>query len=158
MASKFESRARAYRLIADAERLIPVALAGKRFVSYPLGVRFSVEGDRAKTYESAVLNSTSHDRAMAAARLFDSLKEEADRINAPLYDEHTAAFPLLSLVPTENLQVGMAVRADVKSTFWVKRERYLKAGFKSVSASATGGQVSTIRAGMFDLDAILAAN
>lgn len=158
MAETFESRAKAYRLIADAERLVPVALAGKRFVSYPLGVRFSVERDAARTYESAMLDSTSHDRARAAARLFDDLMKESDRINAPLYDEHTAAYPLLSLVPAQNLELGMDVKADVRSSFWVKRERYLKAGFKSVVAHAKGAEVSTIRAGLFDLDAIINGN
>ena len=52
----------------------------------------------------------------------------------------------------------MAVKADVKSTFWVKRERYLKAGFGPVAARAKGAEVSTISAGMFDLDAILSGN
>ncbi len=158
MAGKFEQRAKAYRLITDAERLLPTALAGKRFSSYPMGIRFEVDGGDAKKYESAVLLSTSHDRAMAAARLFDTLKDEADRINAPLYDEHTATFPLLSLVPANHIEVGMKVRADVKSTFWVKRERYLKAGFTSTSAHAKGRDVATISAGMFDLDAVIAAN
>ncbi|MBX3221047.1 MAG: hypothetical protein KF795_11055 [Labilithrix sp.] len=158
MAGVFEARAKSYRLIADAERLVPVTLQGKRFVSYPLGVRFSVDGNAARAYESAVVESTSHDRAKAAARLFDALREEADRINGPLYDEHTATFPLLSLVPRDNLEVGMTVRADVRSTFWVKRERYLKAGFASVAAAAKGSSVSTIRAGMFDLDSVINAN
>jgi len=158
MASKFESRAKAYRLIADAERLVPTALAGKRFVSYPMGIRFTVDRSEAKTYESAVIQSTAHDRANAAARLFDDIMKEADRINAPLYDEHTAAYPLLALVPHENLEVAMDVRADVKSTFWVKRERYLKAGFKSVAVRGKGAEVSTISAGMFDLDAIINGN
>jgi hypothetical protein len=158
LAARFDKEAKAYRLIADAERLIPVALAGKRFVSYPLGLRFTVDGDQSKTYESAIMLSTSHDRSMAAARLFDGLYEEADRINAPLYDEHTATFPLLALVPQSNLEVGMSIRADVKSTFWVKRERYLKAGFQSASGRAKGGEVSTISAGMFNLDAILSGN
>ena len=158
MADKFESRAKAYRLITDAERLIPTTLAGKRFVSYPMGVRFSVERDAAKTYESAAIDSTAHDRSLAASRMFDDLMKEADRINAPLFDEHTAAYPLVALVPVENLELAMDVRADVKSSFWVKRERYLKAGFGSVAASAKGAEVSTIRAGMFDLDAILEGN
>ena len=158
LASIFEARAKSYRLIADAERLVPVALRGKRFVSYPLGVRFSVDGSEARTYESALIDSTSQDRAKAAARLFDDLLREADRINAPLYDEHTAAFPLLALVPRENVEVGMTVRADVRSTFWVKRERYLEAGFASVAAHAKGSEVSTISAGMFDLDAVMNAN
>lgn len=155
MADVFERRAREYRLIMDAERLIPTALNGRRFVSFPLGVRFAVDRNEARQYESAIIDSTSHDRAKAAARLFDALLEEADRINAPLYDEHTAAYPLVSLVPVKNLQIGMDVKADVQSTFWNKRERFLKAGFKSVAVPAKGSEVSTIRAGLFDLDKII---
>lgn len=158
IAEKFERRAKSYRLVSDAERLIPTALAGKRFSSFPMGIRFAVDNGEAGKYESAILDSTSHDRAKAAAALFDTLKDEADRINAPLYDEHTAAYPLMALVPAKNLQVGMKVRADVKSTFWVKRERFLKAGFKSVSATAKGNEVSIISAGMFDLDSVINAN
>ncbi len=158
MANLFDKRAKAYRLIADAEGLVPVALANRHFVSYPLGVRFSVDGNDARAYESAIIDSTSHDRAKAAARLFDDLLKEADRINAPLYDEHTAAYPLLSLVPVESLEIGMDVRADARSTFWNSRERYQKAGFKSVAAHAKGRDVSTIRAGLFDLDAVLDQN
>jgi len=47
----------------DAERLIPTALNGRRFVSFPLGVRFSVDRNAARQYESAIIDSTSHDRA-----------------------------------------------------------------------------------------------
>jgi hypothetical protein len=158
MADRFESRAKAYRLIADAERLVPTALAGKKFLSYPLGIRFTVDANADKQYRSAILNSTSHDRALAAARLFDGLVERADDINAPLYDEHTATFPLLGLVPRERLEVGMDVRADVQSTFWNSRERYLKAGFTSSTARAKGAEVSTISAGMFDLQSIINQN
>jgi hypothetical protein len=158
VAKVFEKRANAYRVIRDAEKLVPVALAGKRFVSYPLGLRFSVDGDEAKRLESAVMHSTAHDRAMAAARLFDGLFEESDRINSPLYDEHTAAMPLLSLIPAQNLDLGMDIKADVRSTFWGKRERFQKAGFKSVSVAAKGAEASTISAGMFDLKTIINAN
>ncbi len=146
------------KTITDAERLIPVALGGKKFVSFPMGVRFPVDSNMTKAYEKAVLNSTSHDRAMAAARIFDGLLEKADDVNAPLYDEHTAAFPLLGLVAREKLEVGMDIRADVKSSFWVKRERYLKAGFTSAKGYAKGGEVSTISAGMFDLSTMMNQN
>lgn len=158
MANTFEERATRYRLIADAERLVPITLQGKRFVSYPLGVRFSVDRGAADAYESAAILSTSQDRAAAATQLFDKLYAKAARIDAPLYDEHTALFPLLSLVPRENVEVGMVVRADVRSTFWMKRERFLKAGFSNVAASAKGSAVSTISAGMFDLDTMIQAN
>jgi hypothetical protein len=156
MAARFEKQAKAYRLVSDAERLIPVALAGKRFAQYPLGVRFSVDGSENKKYEKAVMLSTSHDRALAAAGLFDGLLDEAGSLHPALYAEHTATFPLLGLVARDRLEVGMDVRADVKSSFWVKRDRYLKAGFTSAAAHAKGADVSTISAGMFDLSAIIA--
>ncbi|CAN5601908.1 hypothetical protein BH10ACT3_BH10ACT3_18260 [soil metagenome] len=155
MASRFESRAKAYTQIADAERLVGTTLAGKRFVSYPLGIRFAVDRDLSRAYESATVSSTSHERAIAAAQLFDGLREEASRIDTQLHDEHTAAFPLLALVPRANLEVAADVRADVRSSFWVKRERYLKSGFTSVASRAKGAEVSTISAGMFDLDAVI---
>ena len=158
MAATFDARTKAYRLISDAEKLIPTALAGKKFVSYPLGLRFSVDGNDAKTYESAVVESTSNDRAKAAVALYDALKSTADGINGALYDEHTAIYPLLALVPKENLDLATAIRADVKSSFWGKRERYLKAGFKSVDSHAKGSAVSTISAGMFDLDSLINQN
>lgn len=156
MAQVFAKNAQAYRLITEAERVIPQALAGKRFATYPLGVRFAVDGGDAKTYESAILESTSNDRAKAAARLFDALYKEADRINARLWDEQTAAFPLLSLVPTRNLDVGLDVTADTKSSFFQNRERFQKAGFASIAASAKGSESSVVRAGMFDLGRVIA--
>lgn len=156
MANVFAERSKAYQALVETEKRMLTALSGKKFVSYPLGLRFNVDRNESKTYESAIVDSTSHERAKAAARLFDGLLAEADRVNAPLYDEHTATYPLLSLVPRENVEVGMAIRADARSTFWAKRERYQKAGFTSVNAQARGSEVSTIRAGMFDLDAIIA--
>lgn len=68
--------------------------------------RPTIDRNEAKTYESAIVDSTSHERATA--------------------------------------------------TFWAKRDRYQKAGFTSANAHARGSAVSTIRAGMFDLDAIIA--
>lgn len=153
MASTFEQKSAAYRSIVAAEKGMVQALSGKKYISYPLGLRFTTE-----SLESGILESTSNDRAKAAAALFDALKKSADEINGALYDEHTAVYPLLQLVPRENLDIATAIRADVQSSFWVKRERYLKAGFKSEDAHAKGSQVSRISAGMFDLEAIINQN
>ncbi|AKU95490.1 hypothetical protein AKJ09_02154 [Labilithrix luteola] len=158
MADEFARRAAAYRLIADAEAQIPRVLRGKRYSSFPLGLRFAVEGQQAGAYEKAILVSPASERAKAAAALFDGLKSVADGISAPLYTEETATFPFLALVPYDNLQVGMDIGADVKSDFWVKRERFLTAGFKSASQTAKGKDVSLISAGMFSLDAIVQGN
>lgn len=158
MADIFEVSAKEYRSIANAESKIPAALAGKRFTGSPLGVRFAVEHAEARAYEKALLVSTSHDRALAAARLFDGLRGRAVGMNAPLHPEHTAAFPLLGLLPTENLQLGVDFRADTSSTFWTDFARFKKAGLANVSAPAKGSQVALISSGMFNLDAILAGN
>ncbi|MBK8219344.1 MAG: hypothetical protein IPK71_36935, partial [Myxococcales bacterium] len=85
----------------------------------------------------------------------DLLFKEADRINARLWDEHTAAFPLLSLVPAKNLEVGLDITADTKSSFFQNRERFQKSGFTSVQASAKGAESSVISAGMFDLSKVI---
>ncbi len=152
MGTTFEAKAKAYRLIADAERLIPTTLAGKRFVSYPLGLRFAVDRNEARMIESAAVDSTSHDRAKAAAALFDGLRDTADdEVSAPLYDEHAATYPLLQMVPRENLEVGM-VLASPNAT---REARFQKAGFAPFRASAKGSAVSTISAGMFDLSKVI---
>jgi hypothetical protein len=157
MADVYEKKALAYKLIVEAEQVVPEALAGKHFASFPLGVRFTIDRDASKMYASAIMNSISHDRALAAAGLFDALLDAAGGLHAPLYPEHTAAYSLLALVPTNDLQVGMDVEADVQSTFWVSRDRFLKAGFKTVKAGATGADVTLLGAGMFDLSAVIGA-
>ncbi|MFO0667919.1 MAG: hypothetical protein U0174_28465 [Polyangiaceae bacterium] len=158
MATIFADTSAAYRRVAAAENKIPAALAGKAFSGSPLGVRFSVDHEQQRSYERAEMVSTSQERALAAARLFDALRDRAGKINAPLYTEHTTTFPLLSLVPRENLQVGVDFRTDTRSNFWNDHSRFQKAGLVSFGAAAKGSKVSTISAGMFDLDAILAGN
>jgi hypothetical protein len=81
--------------------------------------------------------------------------DAAGSVNAALYAEHTASFPLIALVRPQNLELAIDVKADVSSSFWVKRERFEKAGFKNDSIAAEGADVSTIGAGMFDLQAII---
>jgi hypothetical protein len=152
MGATFQAKAQAYRDIVDAERFIPRALAGKRFVSYPLGLRFSVERDEARTIESAAIQSTSHDRALAAAALFDGLRDTSDdEMSAPLYDEQTATFPLLQLVPQEALEIGMTVTVEDLS----RAPLFQQAGFGPVLAAAKGEAVSTISAGMFDINKVV---
>ncbi len=156
LAGVFDKQVKGYRLIQEAERLLPQVLAGKRYSTYPLGVRFSVDGSTAKTYESAVLQSTSNDRAKAAASLYDALYAESKRISAPLFPEHTAAFSLLALVPARNVEVGLDIKTDTKSSFWQNRERFQKANFHSVAVAAKGSESSIISAGMFDLNKVIA--
>lgn len=155
----FAAKAHAYKIIGDAEKLIPSTLRGKRYVQYPLGMRFAIDNDDAKTYESAIIDSTSNDRAKAATALFDELKKAMDKyLDGPLHEEQHTVYSLLPLVDRANLDVTADVKADVKSTFWSKRERYLAAGFKSVTSNAKGAQVSTISGDMFNIDGLVNGN
>lgn len=158
MADRFEARAAAYKRIADAEKLLPAALSGKRFVPSPIGLKFTVTADERSIVESAVLRSTSQDRALAATALFDSLYDGAHAFQgASLHPEHIAAFPLLAMVPAVNLEIAMKVDAEVKSTWFAPRKRFQKAGFTSVTATAKGREVTSL-GGMFDLQVMAGAN
>ncbi len=158
MADRFEARSGAYRRIVEAEKLLPQVLSGKRYVPSPIGLKFTVTADDRQLVESAVLRGTSHDRALAAAALFDALYDAASGLQgAALHPEHAAAFPLLALVPPSSLEVAMKVDAEVKSNWFNPRKRYTKAGFRSVAAAAKGADVTSL-GGMFDLAAMAGAN
>ncbi len=171
MAARFEQRALAYKQVADAEAQLPRVLAGKRFVSYPIGIRFEVERDQAASLENVVATSTSQERALRATALFDDLKAEAERLDAgeplpvlPLWSEHAAAFPLLSLVPKQNLEAGITITSEVKPNGFIVprnggRDRFVKAGLQQgAAAAAKGSEVSTISGGLFDINGIVNGN
>ncbi len=172
MANRFEERAAAYARIAETEAQLPRLLSGKRFISFPIGVRFDVERGQVPGLENVVAHSTSHDRALAAAALFDGLKDDASTLDVsdegmpgvlPLWTEQAAAFPLLALAPKESVEIGMVVQVAIPKNGWIVplnggAERYRKAGLEPASASARGAQASTIRGGLFDIDAIVRSN
>jgi hypothetical protein len=155
MGTTFDAQAKAYRAVLAAENAVGPALAGKRYVATPLGIRFTVAADEAKTLATAALESTSHERGRIAARLFDELKKSGSKIDGVLYDEHTAAYPLLSLVPPPNLDLAIALRVDTESDFWWRHERFERADLKSLELHVLGKDVSHISGGMFDLDMLL---
>jgi hypothetical protein len=158
MTRVFVSNARTIAMLATTEQtLIPEALAGKRYVANPVGIRFTIDAGERNMYDKAAMTSLSQERSQAATRLFDELYNAAKGLSGiDLYPEHAAAFPLLALVPADDLEVAMDVTADTASTFWVSRERFQAAGFKPVTASARGPKVATIAGGLFSLDALLA--
>lgn len=158
MADVFEARANAYRRIARAEQLLPQALANKRFVAAPIGLKFTVTADDRAMLESAVLRSTSHDRALAASALFDGLTDAAAAIpSAPMHPERLAQLPLVALVPTKNLDLGFVFDVEIQSTFLNPKRRFEKAGLADISARAKGADVTSL-GGMFDLGTMAAAN
>lgn len=158
MANVFAVNAQAYNAIANQEKGLGQLLAGKRFVSHPVAIRFTVDSDNAKMLESAQLRSTSTDRALAAAKLFDDLRGAADDLDGVDLDNEQAAFyPLVALVPAKDLDVAMTVDTKIESTFFVKRERFSKAGLKDTVVSAHGSNASSITGGMFDLNTMINA-
>ena len=159
MANVFAANAQAYNAIAAQEKGLPQLLGSKRFVSHPVAIRFSVDNNEAKMLESAQLRSTSTDRALAAAKLFDDLRDAADDLDGiDLDNEQAALYPLIALVPSKDLDVAMTLDTKIDSSFLVKRERFTKAGLKNTAVSAHGANASSITAGMFDLNAMINAN
>ncbi|MBX3232211.1 MAG: hypothetical protein KIT84_19145 [Labilithrix sp.] len=160
MIERFDVEAQAYQRILQAEKSLPAVLANRPYVAHPVGIRFEVSSGSAGALESVVLRSTSQERAIVATRLYDGLRKEAEglELGAGLHAEHAALYPLGWLVPVQSLEVAMKVDAEVESTFFNPRQRFIKAGFKSVAASARGADVVTLGAGMFDIRAIATAS
>jgi hypothetical protein len=159
MANVFAVNAQAYNAIAAAEKGLPSMLGGKKFIAHPVAVRFTVDNDMAKSLESAQLVSTSTDRAKAAAKLYDDLRDAADDLShLDLDNEQAALYPLIALVPAKDLDVAMTLDTKIESSFFVHRDRFIKAGLKDTVATAHGANASSISAGMFDLKAMIDAN
>lgn len=163
-----------YRNLSENESQdLPRLLAGKPYVNLPIGIRFDVsdvadvsDAERMKQYLGDVdrirVESISHQRAMLGKELFDGLAAAADKNvgfsngKQRLFGEQAAAYPLLAVLPAANIEVGMDLAANVESTFWAKRERFIKAGFSASSKSARGADVEPITGKLFDLQAMMA--
>lgn len=159
MANIFATNAGAYKSIVAAEQGLPSMLGGKKFISHPLAIRFTVDNDMNKSLESAQLVSTSTDRAKAAAKLYDDLRDAAgDLSHVDLNNEQAAFYPLIALVPAKDLDVAMTLDTKIDSNWFVKRDRFIKAGLKDTVATAHGSNASSISAGMFDLKTMIDAN
>lgn len=152
---------------------LPRVLDGKPYVKLPIGIRFDVSdvanadgADRMKQYleddKRIRVESMSHQRALLAVELVNALVSAADdavgfgNTKHRLFAEQAAAYTLLGLVPARNLEVGMDVSADVQNTFWMKRDRFIKAGFQAVAQTSRGADVEPITGKMFDLAAMMA--
>ncbi len=151
MSKVYERRSKEYAELAKLDSNIAAVLGGKRYIAHPIGIRATTDG--------FALQSISHERSLTAQALFDDLKDTASRkfTRAPLYEEHAAAYPLLALLPAPSIELSLDVKTDVKSNFWVSRERFKKAGFAGVVKAAKGADVAMISGGMFDVRAIVNA-
>ena len=175
MVALFERFQTRYKNLSENESQdLPRVLAGKTFINQPIGIRFDVADvanadgeERMKQFLDDTnrirVESISHQRALLGKDLFDSLASAADKNvgfsngKARLFAEQAAAYPLVSVIPSDNLEVGLDLSADVKSTFWTKRDRFIKAGFQAIGKSARGSQVEPISAGMFDINKMMNA-
>ena len=111
---------------------------------------------RHRAYKNAIIQSTSQERAKAAADLFDASSRKADGINAPLYDEHTATFPLLSAHPDEQPR-GRHDGPRRRPQHLLGKPRALPEGrLRQRERLGPRPEVSTISAGMFDIAAVIA--
>jgi hypothetical protein len=159
MAQVFVERAAAYKAIEGTEKSLPTLLAGKNFTSFPFGVRFKVNANNLPDLTSAAMTSLSEERSLAAAALFDGLFDKARSLsNAPLFPEHAATFPLIALVPKEQLQMVTDFQTIITSNFFVHRDRFTKSGLHSATMFASGPDAGIVSAGLFDVAQIAGAN
>jgi hypothetical protein len=171
MAKTFQKGCKGYRLVRDAEDRLPIDLPQSRYphIESAWGLRFEMNDTRTKE-DSEEIRTIAHDRVYQIHKMMETLRDQADDVtkstfgriftnssNTDLDKGHAATIPLMRLLPLANLQVAVNVKADSKSTFWVKRERYQAAGFKSLLAPvvAKGSEVRTIDVKLFDLASIV---
>ena len=169
---RFQAR---YKNLAENESAdLPRVLADKPYVNLPIGIRFDVSDvanaespERMKQFlddtDRIRVESVSHQRAMLGKELFDGLTSAADKSvgfgngKQRLFAEQAASYPLIAAIPASHLEVGLDLAANVKSTFWAKRERFIKAGFQAVGKSARGSDVEPIASKLFDMDKMMGA-
>ena len=131
--------------------------------SNAIEVRFAVDARNRPRYEEAVSSSVAQSRARVVGELFEDLREEADDMpgsggsRAP-HPEQLAAFALLALAPPAHVELRVDFKTDNSScSLCGDRERYDAAGFAGLDRYARGPESSPIAAGLFDIDAIIAA-
>lgn len=169
--TRFQKR---YAALASVESNdLPSVLGNKPYVKLPIGIRFDVsdvanaDGEgRMKQFldddKRLRIESMSHQRALLAVALVNDLVAAADdavgfgNSKHRLFAEQAAAYAILGTVPARNLEVGMDVSADVQNSFWMKRDRFIKAGFQAVAQTSRGADVEPISGKMFDLAAMMA--
>jgi hypothetical protein len=126
-------------------------------------VRFPVDSRNRAKYADAVASSVAQSRARVVGDLFEALRAEADDMpgsggsRAP-HPEQLAAFALLALSPPAHVELRVDFKTDNDScSLCGDRERYDAAGFAGLDRYARGPDASPIAAGLFDIDAIIAA-
>ncbi len=126
-------------------------------------VRFAVDASKRPDYERAVSQSVAQSRAQVVGNMYDALRDVADDMpssggSRAAHPEQIASFALLAMAPVANTELRVNFKTDNSScALCGSRDRYDAAGFNSYDKYAKGSQASPIAAGLFDIDALIAA-
>jgi hypothetical protein len=128
-----------------------------------LEVRFAVDSRNRPDYDKAVGQSVAQSRAQVVGRMFDDLRDAAGAMpssggSRAAHPEQIASFALLAMAPIPSTELRVNFRTDNSScSLCGSRRRYDEAGFKTLDRYAKGPIASPIAAGLFDVDALIAA-
>lgn len=161
MAQVFAAHAQQYeRLVSiDGARIATLGEIGANAVE----VRFAIDERNRPAYEDAISQSVAQARSGVVSSLYDELRAEADDMpssggSRAAHPEQIASFALLALSAPDKTELRFVMKTDNSSCLLCgSRDRYDAAGFRSVDVFAKGPQVRAIAAGLFDVDAIIAA-
>ncbi|MBL0216399.1 MAG: hypothetical protein IPQ07_21260 [Myxococcales bacterium] len=127
-------------------------------------VRYAVDSSNRPVYDNAISQSVAQARAGVVSGMYDKLRAEADGMpssggSSAAHPEQIASFALLGLAAADKTELRVSLKTDNSSNPLLvgPRKRYDAAGFASVDLFAKGPAVSTIAAGLFDIDAIIDA-
>ncbi len=130
MANAFATRASAYKRQIEIEQAISRVASGKGYSPFAASAWTDPkQQDTSKIYDTATLDSLTRQRALQAAGLFDDLTKAGGGLDDDLYVENRVTYPLLALLPAENIAVTAAILVDGNSA------RFQKAGFTAVTES-----------------------
>ncbi len=140
----FDFRMARYRDLLAAER---ATLGGREVAGNFIEVRFPSK-DNVPVYEKAIAQSLPRARSSEMTEMVDELIDRAGELAG--YPEQTVAYGLLSLIPKSSLDIRVDWQTDTKD-----KKAFELAGVTGFDEYAQGNKVSRIKAGVFDIDALL---
>ena len=161
MATVFVDHGKQYQrlLSIDGARIETLGEIGGNAIE----VRYPVDASARPDYEKAISQSVAQARAGVVSSLYDKLRDQAKDMpssggSRAAHPEQIASFALLGLAAADKTELRVSLKTDNSScALCGSRARYDAAGFASVDVFAKGPQVSTIAAGLFDINAIISA-
>lgn len=145
-----DASSRYVRLVAAEEAVISsIGPIGPRAVE----LRFPVDAQKRVDYDKATASSFSQARSKVAMELFDKLVGASSPLGRN--DEQPVGYALLSLVPSDHVDLRVDVDMDLGNGFSQNFDHYKQAGWAPLDAYAKGSQVAPIDGGQFSVDALL---